>query len=164
MVAAGDFREDLWFRINTFEIVLPPLRERIQDIAPLARHLAARFGRRGDRAEDLFSPEALSALTQHAWPGNVRELANVIEHALILCDQGPIRLEHLPQRFTARPVAATPARASASNTLRDAEVRAIQEALDRHNGHKPKAAEELGISLKTLYNKLNQVASLEKSA
>ena len=91
MVADGEFREDLWFRINTFEIALPPLRERIDDIPPLARHLAAALRPHAGADDRLFSPEALAALQQHAWPGNVRELANVIEHALILCDEGPIR-------------------------------------------------------------------------
>ena len=106
MVAAGEFREDLWFRINTFEIPLPPLRERVDDIPLLARHLAARFGAPRGSDDEIFSPEALEALMEHTWPGNVRELANVIEHALILCDALPIRPEHLPQRFLARPAAA----------------------------------------------------------
>ena len=101
MVAAGEFREDLWFRINTFEIPLPPLRERIEDIPLLARHLAARFGAPRGRDDEVFTPEALDVLMAHTWPGNVRELANVIEHAMILCDALPIRPEHLPQRFFA---------------------------------------------------------------
>ena len=166
MVAAGEFREDLWFRVNTFEIPLPPLRERIEDVGLLARHLAARHGAPAGRDDGIFTPEALAALERHTWPGNVRELANVIEHALILCDDGPIGPEHLPQRFVAKvslPAAAAKPPAGAVN-LRDLEMQAIQEALDRHAGNKPKAAEELGISLKTLYNKLNQVATLGKSA
>ena len=103
MVAAGEFREDLWFRVNTFEIPLPSLRERIDDIGLLARHLAVRNCAPAGCDDEIFTPEALAALEQHTWPGNVRELANVIEHALILCDGGPIRPEHLPQRFAARP-------------------------------------------------------------
>jgi DNA-binding NtrC family response regulator len=167
MVAAGEFREDLWFRVNTFEIALPPLRERTQDIRPLARHLAARFGRRAGSDDDIFTPETLAAMDRHTWPGNVRELANVIEHALILCDQGPIRPEHLPQRFSSRAASGAPTLlkpASPASSLRELELQAIQDALDRHAGNKPKAAEELGISLKTLYNKLNQTTALGKSA
>jgi two-component system NtrC family response regulator len=168
MVRQGEFREDLWFRVNTFEIPIPPLRERIQDIRLLARHLAARFGRRLGSDDELFAPEALAALEHHSWPGNVRELANVIEHALILCDQGRIGLEHLPQRFTAKastPAVQVMAKPSPGRcSLREAELQAIQEALDRNCGNKPKAAEDLGISLKTLYNKLNQLATLGKSA
>jgi len=162
MVAAGEFREDLWFRINTFEIHLAPLRERKDDIPLLAHALAGRF-RRGARADDeLFAPETLAALAAHCWPGNGRELANVIEHALILCDEGPLRPEHLPTRFASRRLV-RPA-SLAGQTLRELEMQAIHEALERHGGNKPKAAEELGISLKTLYNKLNQAAELSKSA
>jgi len=174
MVEEGDFREDLMFRINTFEIHLPPLRERIDDIEQLARHLLQRF-RRGMRPnDDAFSPEAIRVLTEHSWPGNVRELANVIEHATILCDEGPILPEHLPQRFDGRRMrsggvagGASPLKAvgSGSQTLREIEMQVIYQTLERLGGNKPKAAEELGISLKTLYNKLNQSsASLERSA
>lgn len=156
MVADGEFREDLWFRINTFEIPLPPLRERIDDIPLLARHLAARFGAPRGSEDAVFSPDVLDALTGHTWPGNVRELANVIEHAMILCDSPPIKLEHLPRRFFAQGTAVSVARSAETLNLRDLEMRAIHEALDRHQGNKSKAVEELGISLKTLYNKLNQ--------
>jgi len=163
MVAGGGFREDLWFRVNTFEIPLPPLRERIEDVPLLARHLAARFGAPRRSEEAVFSPDALDALTGHTWSGNVRELANVIEHAMILCEGPPIRLEHLPRRFFTRGVISPVARPVGSLNLHDLENRAIHEALDRHRGNKPKAAEELGISLKTLYNKLNQ-ESRERAA
>ncbi len=155
-VADGEFREDLWFRINTFEIHLPPLRERIDDIPLLARHLAARFGAARGSEDAVFSPDALDALTGHTWPGNVRELANAIEHAMILCDSPPIKPEHLPRRFFAQETAVSVARSTEPLNLRDLEMRAIHEALDRHRGNKPKAAEELGISVKTLYNKLSQ--------
>ena len=163
MVAEGQFREDLWFRINTFEIHLPPLRERTEDLPQLAGHLVARFRRNLPPHQDVFTPEALAELAEHCWPGNVRELANVIEHAMILCDKLPISTEHLPRRFTSR-TARRLGPAAPGRTLRQIEMEAIHDALDRHGGNKPKAAEELGISLKTLYNKLNQAASLEKSA
>jgi two-component system NtrC family response regulator len=164
LVAAGEFREDLWFRINTFEIPLPPLRERLDDLPLLARHLARRHGAAAGRDAEIFTPEALAALAQHPWPGNVRELANVIERALILCDGGAIRPEHLPQRLAAPLPAALSLKPGPVCSLRDLEMQAIADALDRHAGNKPKAAEELGISLKTLYNKLNQAAALGKSA
>ncbi len=181
MVSAGDFREDLWFRINTFEIAIPPLRERMEDIPLLARRLAARSNPSFANSEELFAPEALEALVSHTWPGNVRELANVVEHALILCDAPPIRPEHLPRRFTDAKSAATVASfpmvigripdcrptddaAFPTLNLRELERRAIQAALDRHRGNKPKAAEELGVSVKTLYNRLNQAELLGKTA
>ncbi|MEE8451490.1 MAG: sigma-54 dependent transcriptional regulator [Thermoguttaceae bacterium] len=164
MVAAGEFREDLWYRVNTFEITLPPLRERVDDIPRLARHLAARFGAPKRTGNEMFAPETLAMLAEHAWPGNVRELANVIEHALILCDGGPIEPEHLPRRFTANDAPIPTMKMVGPSTLREVEMQAIEDALDRHDGSKSKAAKELGVSLKTLYNKLNQVTSLEKSA
>lgn len=178
MVEEGDFREDLMFRINTFEIRLPPLRERAEDIPQLAQHLLLRHRRNAKPDDRLLTPGALKMLVEHCWPGNVRELANVIEHAAILCDEGLISEEHLPANFQARRVRAAsqipagprpgaqPASAlraiSGPISLRELELQAIQQAVDRHQGNKPKAAEELGISLKTLYNKLN--SGLEQSA
>jgi two-component system NtrC family response regulator len=164
MVADDDFREDLMFRINTFEVRLPALREHLEDIGPLARHLLKRF-RPSLRSEDVpFSPDALRALESHYWPGNVRELANVVEHAAILCDELPIRAEHLPTRFGEKRLKGPHFKTVAPQTLREIELTVIQQTLERHKGNKPKSAEELGISLKTLYNKLNQVAQTEQSA
>ncbi len=165
MVADGDFREDLMFRINTFEVPLPPLRNRAVDIPSLAVHLLQRF-RPGVQGEptDLFAPETLAALQTCPWPGNVRELANVIEHATILADHLPITIDDLPDRLTRERGSRSLRRALTPMTLRELEIQAIDEALERHDGNKPAAAEELGISLKTLYNKLNQATNLEKSA
>ena len=102
------------FRINTFEIPIPPLRDRVADIPALAEHLFRRFrpGAAGT-VEQLFTPEAIEALQTSPWPGNVREIANVIEHATILADEPPITVEHLPDRLTTaprRPLAAPGAR------------------------------------------------------
>jgi DNA-binding NtrC family response regulator len=163
MVAGEDFREDLMYRINTFEITLPALRERIEDVPELARHLLVRH-RRGKDAEAGIAEDAIIALCSHVWPGNVRELANVIEHATILCDSGPIRREHLPSRFDSRQLVGAARQKPGVMTLRELEMEAIHDALERHAGNKPKAADQLGISLKTLYNKLNQTGTLEKSA
>lgn len=163
MVAEGDFREDLMFRINAFELEIPPLRDRIGDLGQLIDHLVSlKIGVAS--SSDSINSEALAALSQHDWPGNVRELANVIEHALILCDGHMIELSHLPPRFhrvvdTPQPQAVNPVM-----TLRELELVAIHSALDRHDGNKTAAASELGISLKTLYNKLNQEARSNKSA
>lgn len=164
MVAEDLFREDLLFRINTFEIELPTLRERPDDLPELARHLLLRFRPHARPDDDLIAAEALAALEAHCWPGNVRELANVIEHAAILCERGPIRAEHLPRRFAERRLRGPHFRVTSPLTLREIELSAIHQALDRHGGNKPKAAEELGISLKTLYNKLNQASQLDQSA
>jgi DNA-binding NtrC family response regulator len=163
MVSGGEFREDLMYRINTFEIQLPALRERLEDIPQLATHLLKRFRPKGAAADQTFTDDAIRALQAHVWPGNVRELANVIEHATILGDAGPITADCLPAHFTRRQLT-TSARSRGPMTLRDMEMDAIHEALERHQGNKPKAADELGISLKTLYNKLNQVAELREVA
>ena len=153
MVQDGEFREDLMFRINTFEVVVPPLRDRLSDIGPLAVHLLRRH--RVDGGDDnLFTESAMEQLAKHRWPGNVRELANVIEHAAILCDDLPIDVGDLPQHFARRKLRSGIAKRGPI-TLRDLEMLAIHDALERNQGNKPAAAEELGISLKTLYNKVN---------
>lgn len=153
MVEEGTFREDLMFRINTFEIGVPALRERIEDIPLLAQHLLRRH--RADGADDqLFTEAAMTELQSHQWPGNVRELANVIEHATILCDALPIDVENLPRNFGRRQLRKE-IRDSGPMTLRELELIAIGKSIDRNDGNKPAAAEELGVSLKTLYNKLN---------
>jgi DNA-binding NtrC family response regulator len=175
MVAAGEFREDLLFRINTFEVAVPPLRERREDIPALVEHFIRKGRRHVPESATLAEPAVLELLAAHAWPGNVRELANAVEHALVLCDELPIRVADLPARLVGgqsghgSPVAPTdPPRSSPGSheagtsagrppSLRELETQAIVEALDRHAGNKPRAAEELGISLKTLYNKLHQM-------
>ncbi len=164
MVADGDFREDLMYRINTFEIRLPPLRERLDDIPDLARSLLLRR-RPGATPDDaLIAPAAIEALQEHCWPGNVRELANVIEHATIIGGGAPIAPEHLPTNFLQRKLRTPPLKAFGPMTLRDIESAAIQQALERHHGNKSRAAEELGISVKTLYNRIQQLSELEQSA
>lgn len=160
MVEAGDFREDLMFRINTFEVLLPSLRDRVEDIPELAAHLLQRFIPGGER-KHCFTEDALNVLLSYHWPGNVRELANVVEHATILCDELPIKAEHLPRIVNSpRPADMI----SGRMTLREIELCAIHRAIERNDGNKVAAAEELDISVKTLYNRLNQAEALEKSA
>ncbi|MDV6033497.1 MAG: sigma-54-dependent Fis family transcriptional regulator [Phycisphaera sp. RhM] len=160
MVGEEQFREDLMFRINTFEIHVPPLRERIDDLMPLAVHLLRRH--RSDGEDDaLFTPQATAELLAHKWPGNVRELANVVEHAAILCDALPIDAEHLPRHFSRRQLRSE-IRDAGPMTIREMEMIAIERAIERNDGDKKAAAEELGVSVKTLYNKLN--AAEEKAA
>jgi DNA-binding NtrC family response regulator len=179
MIAADTFREDLYFRINTFEIRLPPLRERVGDLPGLVDHLIRRFAsRRGMIEPPRVTPEAYEALARHSWPGNVRELANVVERAMILAGSGPITPEHLPMtnptgHLRSGSATGTVSLGSAPHatavagphfqvpeggmSLRDVEMRYIQAVLEKHNGNKPAAARELGIALKTLYNKINQL-------
>ena len=97
MVQRGQFREDLYFRINTFEIYLPPLRERLEDIPSLALHLIARHLKRDSVPETILPPETIRLLQAHSWPGNIRELGNVLEHALILSDGEVLKPSDLPR-------------------------------------------------------------------
>ena len=167
MVANDLFREDLFFRLNTFEIFLPPLRERRTDIAALAKHLLTRQASRRGLIESAIVPESIELLMAHEWPGNIRELANMIERATILAGNGPILPEHLPTQLPMRNKShqsvATPVGGphfqvpEGSPTLRDVEMKYIQTILEKHQGNKPAASRELGISLKTLYNKINQL-------
>lgn len=153
MVEQGTFREDLMFRINTFEVRVPPLRERLEDLERLAEHLLRRHRSDGNDGQ-LFTADAIATLKSHRWPGNVRELANVVEHAAILCDGLPIDVANLPHNFGRRQLRRE-IRDSGPMSLRELEMIAINRAVERHDGSKPAAAEELGVSLKTLYNKLN---------
>ncbi|MEK6248691.1 MAG: sigma-54 dependent transcriptional regulator, partial [Planctomycetales bacterium] len=149
MVEEGGFREDLVFRINTFEIQLPSLRQRMDDLPLLARHLLERAHQSRSTGPVEISAEAINVLSAHRWPGNVRELANVMEHASILCDCGLIQVEHLPSNFATRSSRGPQLANVGAVSLRDLEMQAIEQALSRNKGNKPKTAEELGISLKT---------------
>ena len=101
MVKAGDFREDLLFRINTFEITVPPLRDRGEDIPVLVDHFVRRARPQTPPEAAVADAAVLAAMAAHHWPGNIRELANAVEHALVLCDDLPLSLGHLPARFAA---------------------------------------------------------------
>jgi DNA-binding NtrC family response regulator len=180
MIAKDEFREDLYFRVNTFEIRIPPLRERRTDIPELARHLLARAARRPiDQVADLLGTDTIAVLQDHDWPGNVRELANVMQHALILSNGQRILADHFPHtvrsgRGGGRVIAGTITPAAPAptplpgdpekRTLRAIEMEHILRTLEKNKGNKPSTAQELGISLKTLYNKLNQLEEERRAA
>jgi two-component system NtrC family response regulator len=164
MVREGAFREDLLYRINPFEIEVPPLRERLEDLPLLVEHLLRRSAacrpmtEKSGEGNLIYTPETLAALRSHAWPGNVRELANVIEHAAILCDRLPLQVEHLPRHFRSRRLREEVLEGGPMS-LEQLELIAIERSLARHAGNKPAVAQELGISMKTLYKKLNESRS-----
>jgi PAS domain S-box-containing protein len=153
LVAAGKFRQDLFYRINVVTLRLPPLRERREDIPLLVDHFIARFNRLRGRDVSGLSPETLQILVNHDYPGNVRELEHVIEHAFILCPGGMIQREHLPEAL--RVVEAAPERAGTGD-LRDLEARFLQETLRRHGWNRAAVAKELGIHKTTLWRKIKQ--------
>jgi DNA-binding NtrC family response regulator len=153
-VAQGKLREDLLYRLNVFPIELPPLRERGEDIELLAEHFLALLNK-GDGTSKHWSPEALERLRQHNWPGNVRELRNVVQRAFILAEDeiGPETLP-LARGLDERHHASLSIRVGMS--IAEAERRLILATLDGCAGDKKRAAETLKISLKTLYNRINE--------
>jgi len=154
MVANGEFRQDLMYRINTFIVDLPVLRDRTDDIPELALHLLKRYRPEAKSVAQAFDGSAIKLLQSHNWPGNIRELANVIEHACILCDSLPITGTSLPNTLGNQRPHTIPIR-SVGKSLRELEMETIYATLEQLGGNKTATAEQLGISLKTLYNKLN---------
>jgi DNA-binding NtrC family response regulator len=160
LVAAGRFREDLYYRLNVFPVRVPALRERIEDIELLARELCHRTCEKQGRSVPDFAPEAIELLGRRNWPGNVRELQNAIERAVILAEGTEILAEHFEEPDTGRDAAALPAGATLKEVARAAQRRAEEEAiraaLDRSGGNRTEAARELGVSYKTLWSKLKE--------
>ena len=157
-VQEGGLRQDLYFRLKTFEIEIPPLRERREDLAKLTDVFLRQFAKQLDKPVPQLESAALELLRTYPWPGNVRELQNAIEHALVLGD-GPILLpRHLPKEIQSPDLApATTLRPSAPVSLVDAEREALVEALRRTNGNKAQAAKLLGIHRGTIYAKIRQL-------
>ena len=157
-VAAGRFREDLYYRLSVIPVRVPPLRDRRGDIPLLSRHFAARFGADMGIAEVRFEPDALDALSGYAWPGNIRELMNAIERAVALGGDVVARA-HLPERVLAATASAAVINSESISSLDEVERRHVLSILDRVGGNKGKAAELLGIDLSTLYRKLRRYES-----
>jgi transcriptional regulator with PAS, ATPase and Fis domain len=154
LVAKGEFRQDLYYRINVMRLELPPLRERKEDIPPLVDFFITRFNHLKERDISGISPEALAILANHDWPGNVRELENVIEHAFVLCRGGLIELGHLPENLKALSPSSPREPGQENRTLKEIERWAIMEALRRNQWHRQAAADELGIHKTTLFRKI----------
>jgi two-component system response regulator AtoC len=158
-VAAGRFREDLFYRLNVVTIHLPPLAARPEDIAPLARHFAARLASRLKRPLEL-APEAVAWLAAQPWPGNVRELEHAIERAAVLTDRETLRPEDFESGGTRHAPSAPPGSGSVVRSLREAtdraEREAIVDALQRVGGNRREAARSLRVSLRTLFYKMRR--------
>jgi DNA-binding NtrC family response regulator len=157
-VKKGKLREDLFYRLNVFGIILPPLRDRKDDLPLLTQFFLSEFNARNGKAIAGLNNEAMRILDGYGWPGNVRELRNVIERATILADGQFVEPRHLPAALvqageTARPSLQLPP----GTTVEEAERRLIQMTLEHTRDNKTRAAEILGISLKTLHNKLNKL-------
>lgn len=156
MVREGHFREDLLYRVNTIHLEIPPLRERPEDIIPLARIFLEKYAALYKRAVPTLSPDAEKQLREYPWMGNIRELEHAIEKALIIAD-GPMldgRSLNLPTAQNAAPV--TKAAAPDATTLEEMEYQMIKAAIDKFSGNLSLAANQLGISRQTLYNKMKR--------
>ncbi len=159
-VAKGRLREDLYYRLNVFALRLPTLRERKEDLPLLVQSFITEFNTRNQKAIAGLEPVAMRVLEEYGWPGNVRELRNVIERATILAPGPFIEVKHLPPVLTDGPQAAPPAPQMAlapGTTVEEAERQLIVMTLAHTRDNKTRAAEILGISLKTLHNKLNKL-------
>jgi DNA-binding NtrC family response regulator len=157
-VSNGKLREDLFYRLNVFAIDLPPLRERREDIPLLVQSFLAEFNRTNAKGIRAVDQDAMFILERYPWPGNIRELRNVIERATILAESEFIEPRHLPPTLLARGEETLPTLTIAPGTTVDeAERRLILLTLEHTRNNKTRAAEILGISLKTLHNKLNRM-------
>src|SRR3954464_12470053 len=153
-IKASRFREDLYFRLNVFHINLAPLKERREDIPLLVQHFIDRFAREGGKKLQGVSPPALKLLTDYAWPGNIRELRNTLERAVILCGSGIIDPEHLPSELSLGGGESAYLKLPNWLPLREIEKEYILATLTRPQNNKARTSQALGISEKTLYNKL----------
>jgi len=152
MVAKGKFREDLLYRINTIHIEIPPLRERKEDIIPLAERFIDRFCKQYDKGNILLSTGAQEKLRTYPWYGNIRELEHAVEKAVIINEDGILSEEHFhfPRKIAA------PATETSVSTLEEMELQMIQKAIEKCNGNLSAVAAQLGITRQTLYNKMKK--------
>jgi transcriptional regulator with PAS, ATPase and Fis domain len=180
-ILGGHLREDLFYRLNVFHIHLPPLRERKEDLMLISEALISDLNRKHECRVSEITPEVTEALERHNWPGNVRELRNVLERAVILAGEGVIEMKHIPAFLQGRATMAASAGASTATaasapddsgtvrfsigtTVEEAEKGLILRTLDHTHNNKTRAAEILGISLKTLHNKLKEYGAKELGA
>jgi len=155
-VAAGRFREDLFYRLNVVSLRLPPLRERREDIPILAQHFLQKYASKFARSTASIEPAAMRLLSAHDWPGNVRELENIIERAVALGDADRIRIVDLPPEFVGRVSGLPAGKISAVVSLEDAEREFILDAVKRCSGSLAQAAKELEIGRTTLWRRLKR--------
>jgi two-component system response regulator HydG len=158
-IAAGRFREDLYYRLNVVQIMVPPLRERLEDIPRLADHFVKKFAQKNRRHIKNVSPRVLDLFTRYGWPGNVRELENVTERAVILARTDTITLSDLPPALQAlcAPIDRLETqKKTPAQTLKDAEKQMILKTLEECGGNRTHAAQVLGISRRTLQLKLKE--------
>ncbi|MDE3168787.1 MAG: sigma-54-dependent Fis family transcriptional regulator, partial [Acidobacteriota bacterium] len=167
-VAEGHLRQDLYFRLNVFHIHLPPLRDHKEDLPLLIEHLLVEISEKHGKRVTGVGSDVLDLFRSYPWPGNVRELRNVLERAAIACDRSTIGRQHLPSDFGHAPAVAAAGlnglRFPIGTTVDEVERELIFQTLAGTNQNKTRAAELLGISLKTLHNKLKEYEAGRKNA
>jgi transcriptional regulator with PAS, ATPase and Fis domain len=168
-VAKGELRNDLFYRLNVFSIHMPPLREHKEDLPDLVKNLIGEIDAKHQRNVAMVSEAVMNVFHSYSWPGNVRELRNVLERAIIVCEGSVIETRHLPPGFgqvTPKPpvLEANAVRLGVGTTVGEAERLLIMKTLESTNNNKTRAAEILGISLKTLHNKLKEYNQLSAEA
>ncbi len=156
MVEIEEFRQDLFYRINVVRMVLPPLRDRMEDIPLLVERFVERMNRISGKSISGINNETLSLLMSHNYPGNIRELENIIEHAFVLCSEGVILPCHLPAGLVPAP-SVSPGNGILNETLKSAEAGAIMDALERNGYNRKAAADELGMHKSTLFRKIKRL-------
>jgi transcriptional regulator with PAS, ATPase and Fis domain len=168
-VARGELRSDLFYRLNVFNIHMPPLREHKEDIPSLVQLLLAEMSAKHGRKVAAVSEAVLNQFSNYSWPGNVRELRNTLERAVIVCDSGVVETKHLPPGFGQAPLRTAAndpdaVRLGVGTTVEEAEKMLILKTLEATSNNKTRAAEILGISLKTLHNKLKEYGAASAEA
>jgi DNA-binding NtrC family response regulator len=168
-VARGELRNDLYYRLNVFNIHMPPLREHKEDVPELVERLLGEMSEKHGRKVAVVSEAVLNLFHNYSWPGNVRELRNTLERAVIVCDGAVIETKHLPPGFGQTMVRTSPedpdaVRLGVGTTVEEAERLLILKTLAATSNNKTRAAEILGISLKTLHNKLKEYGSVAADA
>ncbi len=153
LMARGEFREDFFYRINVVPINLPPLRERAEDIPILAQGFMDRLSARTGKPIEGFSAKSLRIFLNYTWPGNVRELKNAIEYAFVLCGQGVIEPEHLPERIRGNGAPVKTASVKSGDSEREELIRALKQA----DGNQSRVARLLGVSRMTVYNRIKKL-------
>jgi DNA-binding NtrC family response regulator len=168
-------REDLYYRLNVFQLLLPPLRERRSDIPGIANSMIGNLNKKHGCRVTHLAADVLTRLSEHSWPGNVRELRNAIERAIIVAGEGEVQLRHLPSMFATASATAQPAAAAKADqnetlqvrigdSLNDVEMAYLRLVLRYTNNNKTRAAHILGLSVRTLHNKLSAYAAADAAA
>jgi transcriptional regulator with PAS, ATPase and Fis domain len=154
LMTAGQFRQDLYYRINVVRLTLPPLRQRMEDVPLLVERFISKMNLRQGKFIQGIDQAVLATLMSHTFPGNIRELENIIEHAFVLCPEGTITCDHLPPFLAKKPVAS---QKTTDDPVKAAQINLISDALARNNYNRNAAAKDLGVHKSTLFRRIKKL-------